>query len=303
MSISKEWLKSKIIEIESTRDEIPFGLDDEDSDTLAVLKQALADREELERLQQRVEFLESRLRGTEESLIAAVDTAQQLESELERLRAQEPIAWTDEQELRDLEKHKCAYLFTVDRENPYHDPRRQITLYAEPKPLAVPDVEPSLQAMMQALDAFYSEEDVPENGMSAAYRILLNDCRSAMLQSSSVVKPSTEDSNSFTDAELEMMSHGNNPQSNAYRELLEYRRNSPAVPDGWIPCSERMPVKGERVLAFIDFDSTAVTPLRKDAEYTGSTFRVGPNTINTTGEPPRVTHWMPLPAAPEMGDG
>lgn len=37
--------------------------------------------------------------------------------------------------------------------------------------------------------------------------------------------------NSFTDEDLEMMAYGDNPQSNAYRELLEFRRNSPATPD------------------------------------------------------------------------
>ncbi|EIQ6834789.1 DUF551 domain-containing protein, partial [Salmonella enterica subsp. enterica] len=35
------------------------------------------------------------------------------------------------------------------------------------------------------------------------------------------------------------------------------------------------------------------------AEYTGSTFRIGHNTINTTGET-SVTHWMPLPAPPQQ---
>lgn len=32
--------------------------------------------------------------------------------------------------------------------------------------------------------------------------------------------------NSFTDAELEMMAHGDNPQANAYRELLSFRRGT-----------------------------------------------------------------------------
>ncbi|UPQ70555.1 hypothetical protein [Kluyvera ascorbata] len=40
--------------------------------------------------------------------------------------------------------------------------------------------------------------------------------------------------NSFTNEELEAMAHGNNPQANAYRELLAFRRNSPVTPDGWI---------------------------------------------------------------------
>ena len=38
--------------------------------------------------------------------------------------------------------------------------------------------------------------------------------------------------NSFTDADLAMMAHGDNPQANAYRELLAFRRNSPVTPDG-----------------------------------------------------------------------
>ncbi|EPA4601885.1 DUF551 domain-containing protein [Salmonella enterica] len=75
--------------------------------------------------------------------------------------------------------------------------------------------------------------------------------------------------------------------------------NSPVTPDGWISCSERMPDKGQRVLVCVDFDSSTVTPLVKDAEYTGSTFRIGHNTINTTGET-SVTHWMPLPAPPQQ---
>lgn len=54
--------------------------------------------------------------------------------------------------------------------------------------------------------------------------------------------------NSFTDAELEMMSHGDNPQANAYRELLTFRRNNPVIPDGWVMVpidpSEKMLIAG-----------------------------------------------------------
>ncbi|WP_223883181.1 hypothetical protein [Kluyvera sichuanensis] len=45
--------------------------------------------------------------------------------------------------------------------------------------------------------------------------------------------------NSFTNEELEAMAHGNNPQANAYRELLA-RRNSPVTPDGWKVEAERL---------------------------------------------------------------
>lgn len=39
------------------------------------------------------------------------------------------------------------------------------------------DAEPSFNAMMRALDAFYADDDVPERAMLAAFRILLADVR------------------------------------------------------------------------------------------------------------------------------
>ncbi|EOF6618481.1 DUF551 domain-containing protein [Salmonella enterica] len=75
--------------------------------------------------------------------------------------------------------------------------------------------------------------------------------------------------------------------------------NSDEWPRQWIPCSERLPDKDQHVLVFVDFDSPTVKPIMKDAEYTGNTFRIGPNTVNTDGLP-KVTHWQPLPAAPQQ---
>lgn len=53
---------------------------------------------------------------------------QQRIAELENA-ASEPVAWTDEQELRDVEKSGCGYLFTVNPITPNADPRRVIKLY------------------------------------------------------------------------------------------------------------------------------------------------------------------------------
>ncbi|HID3975345.1 TPA: hypothetical protein ACXE0Z_004841 [Enterobacter cloacae] len=44
-TITKQWLQQKISDMEATRDEIPFGLDDDDSNTLAALHIALASLE------------------------------------------------------------------------------------------------------------------------------------------------------------------------------------------------------------------------------------------------------------------
>ncbi|HCH9282531.1 TPA: Eaa protein [Salmonella enterica] len=41
-TITKEWLQQTIAEFENTRDDIPFGLDDDDAKILLVLKRALA---------------------------------------------------------------------------------------------------------------------------------------------------------------------------------------------------------------------------------------------------------------------
>jgi len=65
--------------------------------------------------------------------------AEEMARRLLAIEVQEPVAWTDAQELRDVEKHGCGYLFTVNPIMPNADPRRIIKLYAAPQPVAVPD--------------------------------------------------------------------------------------------------------------------------------------------------------------------
>lgn len=50
----------------------------------------------------------------------------------------EPVAWTDEEELRDVNVAGIGYLFGIDREaNKFADPRRQIMLYRHAQPAQV----------------------------------------------------------------------------------------------------------------------------------------------------------------------
>lgn len=53
----------------------------------------------------------------------------------------EPVAWTDELELNDVEKDGLGYLFTVNPITPNADPRRVIKLYAAPpaQVVSIPD--------------------------------------------------------------------------------------------------------------------------------------------------------------------
>ncbi|EAM8398649.1 hypothetical protein YI12_09330 [Salmonella enterica] len=94
MTITREWIEKTIAEFENTRDDIPFGLDDDDAKILKVLKQVL------------------------KQVLASMDA--------------EPVAWTDEQELRDVKRDGFGYLFTVNPITPHADPRRVIKLFAVP---------------------------------------------------------------------------------------------------------------------------------------------------------------------------
>lgn len=48
-----------------------------------------------------------------------------------------PVAWTDEEELRNLEKEGFGYLYKADPVSPHADPRRVIKLFTTPQPVPV----------------------------------------------------------------------------------------------------------------------------------------------------------------------
>lgn len=70
--------------------------------------------------------------------------------------------------------------------------------------------------------------------------------------------------------------------------------NSPVIPDGWIPVSERMPEVGDIVL-------TAMGGVVNVGEMECSAANCRFFTSVISGRELPATHWMPLPAAPEAG--
>lgn len=108
--------------------------------------------------------------------LGAADVAllQEMARRLLAAEAQEPVAWTDAQELRDVEQHGCGYLFTVNPITPNADPRRVIKLYAEPQTVALPDDIPP-----HVLDAI---SDMCDGGFDA--QGIWDLCRAAMLNAS-----------------------------------------------------------------------------------------------------------------------
>mgnify|MGYP000181908077 CR=1 FL=1 len=88
----------------------------------------------------------------------------------------EAVAWTDEQELRDVEKFGCAYLFTVNPITTNADPRRVIKLYTAPPAPVVPEEINVLQAANLVLML-----GVLDNGIPTVAMKVWNACRAAMI--------------------------------------------------------------------------------------------------------------------------
>ena len=87
-----------------------------------------------------------------------------------------PVAWTDEQELRDVEKYGCGYLFTANPITPNADPHRVIKLYtASPAPMLPEEMPKGLAGQIVSLLAH-------NIGDKLLAQKIWNACRAAMLQ-------------------------------------------------------------------------------------------------------------------------
>lgn len=95
----------------------------------------------------------------------------------------EPVAWTDEEELRDVNVAGIGYLFGIDREaNKFADPRRQIMLYRHAQPAPVVPVVPDFKKLARELvdnlvDCGGLDEGVKEKYLEWAEKT----CRATML--------------------------------------------------------------------------------------------------------------------------
>ncbi|ENG8678425.1 DUF551 domain-containing protein [Enterobacter hormaechei] len=71
--------------------------------------------------------------------------------------------------------------------------------------------------------------------------------------------------------------------------------NSPVIPDGWFACSERMPEEGDDMIVFTDdIVMSGVSYSKKKGFYLQALGYDDDEPVDN------VTHWMPLPAAPQQ---
>ncbi|WP_370610206.1 DUF551 domain-containing protein [Escherichia coli] len=180
----------------------------------------------------------------------------------------EPVAWTDEEELRAARQYGLGEIFQYPPDK-YADSRRVIPLYRVPP--AVPQLpQPAVPGEIQKLKDGRGFKYVKDGvRYSVNYANGWNACRAAMLQ-------------------------GSQPVSQAYK-LSALDGNAPVTPDGWISCSERMPDDGQHVIILCDSAFVLY------AQYRGGEFfdvvRNGEEFFETQSR--NVTHWMPLPEPPQ----
>ena len=173
--------------------------------------------------------------------------------------------------LASLESEAVAWLLSgggaknnvsFDSGNAYADPLREVTpLYtAPPAPVSVP--------------AEVGWEDVPEDiteddmEVALAWAHGFNQCRSAMLQGAERVS------------------------------------NRDELPDGWVACSERMPDNDDFVYIWPRPDFGVELHVAQygkfDRRDTGWYAQLYEQNFGIEYQPITVTHWMPLPAAPQQ---
>lgn len=250
-TITKQWLQQKIADMESTRDEIPFGLDEDGSNTLAAMKLALAS-------------LEAEAVGYMNRFTGRVFTLEE-----------QPGADTDVQ----------VYM-------PVYS--------APPAPVAVPD---NIDARMKNAGMLSATEIIAGQPIDAFMK------HAGVVDLASLLKWAEMRRAEFLRMQAKYVL-GDNPKDDMYEWVISHVAafselhvniraamlqgadgKSQVIQDGWVACSERMPEDDSGVWVWSDtgygyaveayFDGEWYRTLTDEREYS-------------------ITHWMPLPAAPQQ---
>ncbi|EQQ87850.1 hypothetical protein G774_02702 [Escherichia coli HVH 113 (4-7535473)] len=242
----------------------------------------------------------------------------------------EPVAWTDEEELRDVRKYGFGEIFQCPPDK-YADPRRVISLYRELPAPVVPDdwqlvpkkITLEMECALSKADSYeigwlWALAAAPKYEVQNAKRVqnALNACRAAMLHGAEPVSQTyklpvntpCQDAPAHIwlqtagvwpeDGELSELtwcSHNQHHDDTLYVRADLVNGNYPVTPDGWISCSERMPDDGQHVIILCDSAFVLYAQYR-DGEFF-DVVRNGEEFFETQSR--NVTHWMPLPEPPQ----
>lgn len=252
-------------------------------------------------------------------VLRAIDGLRELQES--RKAAAEPVAWTDEQELRDVEKDGLGYIFTVNPIVPGADPRRVIRLYAEPPVPVVPVVPEEIPKGLAGQIVSLLAHNIGDKFLAQK---IWNACRAAMLQGAEPVSNHDELAPYYLQGQKDglewaaQLAEANHPYTGDWLyddplelakairkgpDMPEFAGSSPVIPDGWISCSERMPDR-EYVLAG-DFSGTHYLASIPNvqvgiyADWFDDEKHCWDDGDGNDLHLKEVTHWMPLPDPPQ----
>ena len=300
MTLTKSWLQKQITDLEATRDEIPFGLDEDGNNTLAALKLALAGMEA-----EPVAYMT--YKGY---LLHAGDPKVAEYSEpMPLYDAQQPLTTSERAELENYRNAQQvdSYLFhmaasAIDDLLMSKD-RSGAGVWA--------DVPAKLRraAMLQGADGTLTNEGtMPVNQFKPVAD--LYGLTSPTGGETSFTFDAVE-ARDFIDGgwscqeyvelgrfQEAMLQNGNSPAQSDCCPEQNYIApaqdgDSPVIPDGWIPVSERMPGSQEWVIVFAKWDNQQVL-CWDDVANRWTDFE------DQSYYADMFTHWMPLPAAPQQ---
>lgn len=152
---------------------------------------------------------------------------------------------------------------------------------ALPAPV-VPDFGALTKCIVQRLVDYGAADD---DAIASAEEFVYNACRAAMLQ--------VDDGNSPAQS-------GCCPAQNCIPPAQ--CGNLPVIPDGWVACSERMPDIGTEIFYFCQGDGLRDCGIVSSSNFSGRGD--AQLYVHAEGYDLRfgvdITHWMPLPAAPQQ---
>ena len=303
-TLTKQWLQQKIADMEATRDEIPFGLDEDDSNTLAALRIALASLE-AEAVcvidQSNLDYLKS---GSDADVWPA-SRAEMGDVLLYRSATPAPVPVPDEVCWEDVPEEitEDDMALASAWAHGFNQCRAAMLKHSEPfivtsdhRMMEMPQVEAinAVTAMLQGADRPQNEpQNIPENIPATQFK--------PVADLYGLTSP-TGGETSFTFDAVEARDFIDGGWScQEYVELGRFQEavsgKSPVVPDGWVACSEQMPEDEQEVIVQNKMGYRYVSYFD---EHSGLFFDMRGGIQMNCIEHIFVTHWMPLPAAPQQ---
>lgn len=309
-TLTKEWLQNTITSIESARDEIPFGLDEDQNNMLTALKIALASLEA--KPIGAFHIAEQQVDGTSDYI---KDGEWPIDNGTIEVYAAPPVPVVPEEkpmpnplkmyavdavaaiaEVRGWNACRAAMLQGVEPASNHEELseengsslqlrnliRQRHAEWSDKTFGCVGPVGPLKHLSKEALEAAAEPDDLSE---WADMQFLLWDAQRRAGISDAEITAAMEDK-----LKINMERQWPEPKDGEPRLHIKEPGNSPVTPDGWISCSERMPAQDDWILIY-----------SKHGEYMagqvqGEYVELSDGTLSWLGN---ALYWMPLPEPPQ----